>query len=156
MKKKITYAILLALLLIGVGLVGNDSATAGGMSKGKAGYLKSGAYVDENGNPVDQTYCSTGWVKVSGSDPARYFCRGTHSGSGPLALTGRGHAPKSGKAGEGGRGGYVVSGAYLDENGTPVDKTYCSTGWVKVSGSNPARYTCAGVVSGSGALNYPD
>ena len=121
--------------------------------KGKAGYLKTGAYLDENGNPVDMTWCSTGWVKVSGSDPARYFCRGTHWGSGSLAL--RGRSQKSGKKGEGGKGGYLESGLYLDENGNAVEQTYCSTGWDKVAGSNPARYTCRGIVSGTGPLNYP-
>lgn len=153
MKKKITYSIVLAFLLVGLGFVGNNSTAAGGMSKGKAGYLKSGAYLDENGTPVNMTWCSTGWVKVSGSDPARYFCRGVHWGSGPLAISGR--SPKSGKTGEGGKGGYLGSGAYLDEHGNPVNYTYCSTGWVSVSGTNPPLYHCTGIVSGSGPLNYP-
>ena len=150
MKKKITYAIVFAVMLVGVGWVGNDSATAGGMSKGKAGYLKSGAYLDENGTPVNMTWCSTGWVKVSGSDPARYFCKGVHWGSGPLAISGR--SPKSGKTGEGGKGGYLGSGAYLDEHGNPVNYTFCTTGWVQTSGTNPPLYHCNGLVFGAGPL----
>ena len=150
MKHKVGFLVLAVVLSVFVGqFIGNNATVSAQKQKGVAGYLKSGAYVDKDGNPVDYTWCTTGWVKVSGSNPARYFCRGTPFGSGALAL--RGSTTGKSKA----RGGYLESGAFLDDEGKPVDQTYCSTGWVKVTGSNPARYTCAGGVSGSGPLNYP-
>lgn len=150
-KNKLGLMVLTVLLIGVVGhVIGSSTIVLAQKTKGVAGYLKSGAYVDKDGNPVDSTWCSTGWVKVSGSNPARYFCRGTHWGSGSLALRGS----STGKSRS--LGGFLVTGAFLDDEGKPVEKTYCSTGWTKVAGSNPARYTCAGVVSGSGSLNYPD
>jgi hypothetical protein len=110
--------------------------------KGSGSYLKNGVYIDPQGNAVDSTTCSTGWVLVYGSNPKRWFCRGTHSGSGPLEF---GRIKSSGS-------GYLENGGYFDENGGAVNLTYCSTGWTVIAGTNPVRYSCSGTVFGSGPL----
>lgn len=50
--------------------------------------------------------------------------------------------------------GYIDNGQYVEGSGIPVNKTSCSTGWVSVKGSNPARWTCGGTVTGTGPLDF--
>jgi hypothetical protein len=198
---KIFAVLALALFPIAHFAQGTQSKSRVAVKNGGS-YLSNGAYLDQEGNPVEKTYCTTGWIKVWGSNPARYFCLGAHYGSGPLALKvkspGTGYLENGGYFDENagqldltycsqgwvlipgtsparyscsgavygsgplalgrsnqGLSGYLESGGFVDESGKPVEKTYCSTGWQKVPNSDPARYTCAGVVSGSGPLNYP-
>jgi hypothetical protein len=53
-------------------------------ARASASYLESGVYVDRNGEPQNKTKCSTTWVEVPKSNPKRWTCSGTVSGSGPL------------------------------------------------------------------------
>jgi hypothetical protein len=84
MKTKIISAILFAIVATGGVVIGQIRISNRETVRLRPGYLRTGVYVGEDGKPLNKTLCSTIWVQVPDSKPARYTCSGTVSGSGPL------------------------------------------------------------------------